>query len=105
MTTYTVETEQPPPQGVAEALARTDWAAGCDICQEACPWNRAPLWGDPELWGGVSPLHTRPASELPAGTAQWQKLTRGTALRRVRHRHWIVTLKRIKGNSSHISLD
>jgi len=105
LTTYTVETEQAPPQGVAEALARTAWAAGCDLCQEVCPWNGAPLWGDPELWGGVSPLHRKSASELFMGTAQWQKLTRGTALRRVRHRHWIVTLKRIKGDTSHISLD
>jgi len=105
LTTYTVETEQAPPQGVAEALARTAWAAGCDLCQEACPWNRSPLWGDPEIWGGASPLHTRPAAELLLGTAQWQKLTRGTALRRVRHRHWIATLKRTKGDASHISLD
>ncbi len=97
LTTYTIETEQEPPAGVARALARTGWAVGCDLCQEACPWNGAPVWGDRELWGGPSPLHTRPAQELRLGTAQWQKLTRGTALRRVRHRHWIASLTRILG--------
>jgi epoxyqueuosine reductase len=97
LTTYTIETEAEPPPGVAAALADSRWAAGCDICQEACPWNRAPLWGDPALWGGPSPLHTRAAVDLPRGAAQWRKLTRRTALRRVRDRHWRATLTRILG--------
>jgi len=97
LTTYTVETEAEPPPEVTAALAATHWAAGCDICQEVCPWNRAPVWGDPSLWGGPSPLHTRPAAELPRGAAQWRKLTRRTALRRVRDRHWRATLGRIAG--------
>jgi epoxyqueuosine reductase len=97
LTTYTVETEAEPPPDVARALSGTRWAAGCDACQEACPWNRAPLWGDPALWGGASPLHTLPPDQLEMGVARWQKLTAATALRRVRHRHWRATLRRILG--------
>lgn len=97
LTTYTIETEAEAPPGIAEALAQSRWAAGCDACQEVCPWNRAPVWGDPTLWGGASPLHTRPAKDLPLGAAQWRKLTRRTALRRVRDRHWRATLKLILG--------
>jgi epoxyqueuosine reductase len=98
LTTYTVESEAEPPAAVAQALARTGWAAGCDRCQEVCPWNRTPLWGDPGLWGGASPLHTQPAAQARMGVARWQTLTRGSALRRVRHRHWLATLVRIQGS-------
>jgi epoxyqueuosine reductase len=99
LTTYTVESEAEPPPRVAQALAETGWAAGCDLCQEVCPWNRAPLWGDPALWGADSPLHTQPAAQARMGVARWQTLTRHTALRRVRHRHWLATVTRILGPS------
>jgi len=98
LTTYTIETEAEPPPEVVEGLAASQWAAGCDLCQEVCPWNRAPLWGDPALWGGPSPLHTRPGLDLRLGAAQWRKMTRRTALRRVRDRHWRMTLTRILGS-------
>lgn len=97
LTTYTIETEVEPPEDVAAALASTAWMAGCDVCQEVCPWNREPLWGDPGLWGGESPLHTLPAEALAVNGSQWRKFTRRTALRRVRHRHWLVNLGRVLG--------
>jgi epoxyqueuosine reductase len=95
LTTYTVESEAEPPPAVRAALKATRWAAGCDLCQEACPWNHSPLWGDPDLWGGASPLHTQAGDLGRMGAGRWQSLTRRTALRRVRHRHWLATVARI----------
>ena len=97
LTTYTLETEAEPPPGVLEALRDTRWAAGCDICQEACPWNRAPVWGDPELWGAPDELHEVPAEALRLGANQWRRRTKRKALRRVRQQHWALTVTRILG--------
>jgi epoxyqueuosine reductase len=92
LTTYTIETEAEPPPAVIAGLQASQWVAGCDACQEACPWNREPLWGDPARWGAPGGLHGMPAWGLRLGAAQWRRRTKRTALRRVRDRHWRRTL-------------
>ncbi|HTL98596.1 MAG TPA: tRNA epoxyqueuosine(34) reductase QueG [Holophagaceae bacterium] len=97
LTTWTIETEAEPPEDIAAALRDSRWAAGCDACQEVCPWNAAPLWGDPALWGRPDRLHEQPAESLRLGSAQWRVRTRRTALRRVRQQHWRRTVALILG--------
>ena len=73
-----------------------DWIFGCDICQEACPFNRqASQTTDPDLLlpGGLSGRRTRPAgvgprpllADLLAWTpADYDARTRGSAIRRAK---------------------
>ncbi|MBI3131445.1 MAG: tRNA epoxyqueuosine(34) reductase QueG [Acidobacteria bacterium] len=97
LTTYTIETEAEPPPRVLAALKESRWAAGCDACQEACPWNQAPVWGDPALWGAPDELHEVPGEALRLGANQWRRRTKRRALRRVRQQHWLKTVARILG--------
>lgn len=96
LSTFTLETEAEPPPEVRDAMARTGWLAGCDLCQEVCPWNRDPVWGDPQLWGRPSALHESPADQLHLTASRWRRLTSGSALRRIRHRHWLRNLSIIQ---------
>ena len=98
MTTYTIETEAEPPLEVATAIAQSGWAAGCDICQEVCPWNASPVFGNAALWGQPNRLHAEPASSLRLNPSQWRSRTRRTALRRVRDRHWRRNVELILGS-------
>ncbi len=100
MTTYTIETETEPPPDVAKAISQSGWAAGCDICQEVCPWNASPIFGDAKLWGQPNRLHTEPAASLLLGPSQWRSRTRRTALRRVRNRHWNRNVDLILGSKA-----
>ncbi|MEK7468866.1 MAG: tRNA epoxyqueuosine(34) reductase QueG [Planctomycetota bacterium] len=60
-----------------------DWVFGCDLCQEACPWNReAPATREPGFAARPSLAAPLLADWLRMTEAAWTTLTRGTALRR-----------------------
>ena len=76
------------PEEIADALG--PWVAGCDICQEVCPWNhqRLPSSDDPELqprrW--LLNLHKTDVDNWDPST--WNANLQGSALRRIKPWMW-----------------
>jgi epoxyqueuosine reductase len=77
----TIEHAGPVEASLREGMG--DWVFGCDLCQEACPWNReAPASREPAFAPRSSLTAPRLAEWLRMTDAAWTTLTRGTALRR-----------------------
>jgi epoxyqueuosine reductase len=88
----TIEAKGPVPESLREG--HRDWGFGCDICQEVCPWNQRERRAvPPDRLGLRALLAPRPEWRRPSiawvlalTEADWRVATRGTALRRARHR-------------------
>ena len=76
------------PLDIAESLG--PWVAGCDICQDICPWNHGSLISstDPEMqprpW--LMDLRNKDVQEWDDNT--WDENLRGSALRRIKPWMW-----------------
>jgi epoxyqueuosine reductase len=82
----TIETRGP--FSPEEARSIGDWTFGCDVCQEACPFN-SPRPSQPERAAEPSIADFAPRGHWPTvselasiGEEQWDALTRGSAVRR-----------------------
>nr|AUG32396.1 4Fe-4S cluster binding protein [Paulinella longichromatophora] len=76
------------PENIKEHMGL--WIAGCDICQDVCPWNQSPL-------SFSKNLHLYPKSWLLNLTTQntkmwkdeiWNRRLRGSTLRRIKPWMW-----------------
>jgi epoxyqueuosine reductase len=93
--------------------AHGEWAFGCDVCQEVCPWNRRErrtLPGDP--LGLRARMAPRPEWRRPAlrwllelDEEGWRRAARGTALRRARWRGLLRNALVAAGNSGDRDLE
>ena len=86
---HTIENRDPQlPEPIAAALE--GWVAGCDLCQEACPWNQQPLQSsdDPELQPRPWWLDLQPEATLAWSDATWDEKLRASALRRIKPWMW-----------------
>ncbi len=75
------------------------WVAGCDICQEVCPWNRPPLTpsSDPDVQPRPWLLDLRGEEALAWSDAEWDERLRASALRRLRPWMWRRNLRAAMG--------
>ncbi len=66
------------------------WIAGCDICQEVCPWNKQnlPFNEDPEMQPADWLLNLTKEQALKWKDEEWKEKLRGSALRRIKPWMW-----------------
>ena len=76
------------PAAISGAMA--PWVAGCDICQEVCPWNQQPLISsdEPDLQPRPWLLNLQPEVALSWSDATWDEQLRASALRRIKPQQW-----------------
>jgi epoxyqueuosine reductase len=68
-----------------EQAAVGDWLAGCDICQDVCPWNRRAPGSTEEVFAPRPALVNRSAAEWAAlDDASCRDAVQGTALTRIK---------------------
>lgn len=81
---WTIEHRGPIPEEVRPLL--DDWVFGCDLCQEACPWNAEPAGADhPEL--GLPPERRELdlAGLLRLSREEYTERFRGSPMKRARY--------------------
>ena len=97
---HTIENrdEELPPE-IATALE--GWVAGCDICQEVCPWNHKPLASshDPDLQPRPWWLNLQAEEALHWSDAEWDEKLRASTLRRIKPAMWRRNIRAAKRDS------
>ena len=86
---HTIENRDPElPNSITASLG--PWVAGCDICQDVCPWNQQPLASssDPEVQPRPWLLNLRAEEALGWDDATWDEHLRASALRRIKPWMW-----------------
>lgn len=76
------------PAGIVPHLQ--GWVAGCDICQEVCPWNRPdlPISHDADLQPRPWWLDLNGEEALAWTEEEWDRRLRASALRRIQPWMW-----------------
>ena len=80
---WTIEHKGEIPAQIAPELG--DWAFGCDICQEVCPWNRkAPAGSEPGLDPDPEWVNPDLIAWLERDPTEFRRRLKGTALARTK---------------------
>jgi epoxyqueuosine reductase len=86
---HTIENRDPQlPAAIADQLQ--GWVAGCDICQEVCPWNQRPLSSSEDAAVQPQPwwLDLQAQQALQWTDDTWDSKLRASTLRRIKPWMW-----------------
>ena len=89
---HTIESrEKKIPKKIEENL--NGWVAGCDICQDVCPWNKSVPYNDiyetnPREW-----IKNLSIESLNWDDKTWEKNLKGTTLKRIKPWMWKRNIK------------
>jgi epoxyqueuosine reductase len=100
---HTIENRDPElPESIRAALG--PWVAGCDICQEVCPWNQQPLptSSDADVQPRPWLLNLRAEDALDWSDATWDERLRASALRRIKPWMWRRNLRAVLGDATQV---
>ena len=87
------------PKHITKSLS--PWIAGCDICQEVCPWNKKdiPSSSEPDLKPKEWVLTLTKKEVLEWDDSIWIKKLKGSALKRIKPWMWRRNVKSIIHNT------
>ncbi|MEB3307804.1 MAG: tRNA epoxyqueuosine(34) reductase QueG [Cyanobacteriota bacterium] len=86
---HTIENRDPElPEAIVSRMG--PWVAGCDACQEACPWNQQPIRSSDEADLQPRPWLLNLTAEQALGWSDeiWDERLRASALRRIKPWMW-----------------
>ena len=86
---HTIENRNPDlPENIASCMG--NWVAGCDICQDVCPWNQKslPSSKDPDVQPRDWLLNLTKDQSLSWSDTTWNERLRGSALKRIKPWMW-----------------
>jgi epoxyqueuosine reductase len=88
------------PSAIADSLE--GWVAGCDICQDVCPWNQRSFASssDPDLQPRPWWLDLRAEEALGWSDEDWDDKLRASALRRIKPTMWRRNIRAATGLGS-----
>ncbi|MCT0231164.1 tRNA epoxyqueuosine(34) reductase QueG [Synechococcus sp. CS-1324] len=86
---HTIENRDPVlPAAISAAMG--PWVAGCDICQDVCPWNHQPLVSstDADLQPRPWLLNLKAEEAINWSDSDWDQRLRASTLRRIKPWMW-----------------
>ena len=94
---HTIENRSPElPEKISSSLGT--WVAGCDICQDVCPWNQRIVSSsqDPEMQPKNWMLKLTKEDALSWNDEEWKEKLKGSALKRIKPWMWRRNTKAIQ---------